>query len=168
MIDHSGDNVKCVITPHISGPHALYLNFAGLPLPGSPYPALVESGAAGVRVALSGSGLSTATCGQQAEFIIDGSQAGPGMLLQLVVIECVYFNCYGNYIFLILGNPVVTLAGSRHEILVNIEKTGDNTYNAIYTPVSPGAYLLNVLWGHRYVIRYGFLYVCLCCMIIYI
>lgn len=89
MIDHSGDNVKCVLTPHISGPHALYLNFAGLPLPGSPYPALVESGAAGVRVVLSGSGLSTATCGQQAEFMIDGSQAGPGMLILLVVFSCV-------------------------------------------------------------------------------
>jgi len=91
MIDHSGDNVKCVLTPNISGPHALYLNFAGLPLPGSPYPALVESGAAGVRVVLSGSGLSTATCGQQTEFIIDGSQAGPGMFILLVAFSCVFF-----------------------------------------------------------------------------
>lgn len=100
MIDHSGDNVKCVLTPQISGPHALYLNFAGLPLPGSPYPALVESGAAGVRVVLSGSGLSTATCGQQAEFIIDGSQAGPGMLILLVTLLCFFFNCYHRFIIL--------------------------------------------------------------------
>jgi len=99
MIDHSGDNVKCVLTPHISGPHALYLNFAGLPLPGSPYPALVESGAAGVRVILSGSGLSTATCGQQAEFIIDGSQAGPGMLILLVAFSSVFFS-YHNFLIL--------------------------------------------------------------------
>lgn len=63
----------------MSGPHSIYLNFAGIALPGSPYPALVESGAAGVRVALSGSGLSTATCGHPAEFTIDGSQAGLGM-----------------------------------------------------------------------------------------
>jgi len=53
------------------------------------------------------------------------------------------------FYYFILGNPVVTLAGSRHEISVNVEKTGDNVYSAIYTPVSPGAYLLNVLWGHR-------------------
>jgi len=86
IIDHSGDNVKCVLTPHISGPHALYLNFGGVALPGSPYPALVESGAAGVRVALSGNGLTTATCGQQAEFIIDGSQVGPGMLILIFIL----------------------------------------------------------------------------------
>jgi len=99
MIDHSGDNVKCVLTPHISGPHALYLNYAGLPLPGSPYPALVESGAAGVRVVLSGSGLSTATCGQQAEFIIDGSQAGPGMLIPLFSFLCVFSVFIINLLF---------------------------------------------------------------------
>lgn len=80
LIDHSGDNIKCVLKPNLSGPHALYLDFAGFPLPGSPFPALVESSAAGVRVDLSGSGLTTAICGHQAEFTIDGSQAGPGML----------------------------------------------------------------------------------------
>lgn len=84
MVDHSGDCVKCVLTPHVSGPHALYLNFAGLELPGSPYPALVESGAAGVRVTLSGGGLTIATCGQEAEFTIDGSQAGPGISIFVV------------------------------------------------------------------------------------
>lgn len=86
MVDDSGDNVKCVLTPHVSGPHALYLNFAGLALPSSPYPVLVESGAAGVRVALSGSGLSTATCGHPAEFIIDGSQAGSGKPAHIITL----------------------------------------------------------------------------------
>lgn len=80
IVDHSGDNVKCVLMSQLSGPHALYLNFAGFPLPGSPYPALAESGVVCVQVALSGSGLTSATCGQQAEFTIDGSQAGPGIL----------------------------------------------------------------------------------------
>lgn len=139
-----------MLTPHISGPHALYLNFAGMPLPGSPYPALVESGAAGVRVILAGSGLTTATCGQRAEFTIDGNQAGPG-LLTLVVILLYNLFLLPWLIYFNLGNPVVTLAGSRHEIPVNVEKTSDNVYSANYTPVSPGAYLLNVLWGHRYV-----------------
>lgn len=87
LIDHSGDNVKCVLTPHVSGPHALYLNFAGMPLPGSPYPALVESGAAGVRVILAGNGLTTATCGQLAEFTIDGTQAGPGLFILVVILS---------------------------------------------------------------------------------
>lgn len=117
-------------------------------MPGSPYPALVESGAAGVRVVLSGSGLTTAICGQQAEFTIDGSQAGPGMVITLVM--WFLFTAKVNAIF-ILGNPIVTIAGSRHEIPVNVEKTSDNLYNAVYTPVSPGSYLLNVIWGHKYV-----------------
>lgn len=99
LIDHSGDNVKCVLTPHLSGPHDLYLDFAGFPLPGSPYPVLVESGAAGVRVALSGSGLTTAICGQQAEFTIDGSQAGPGIL---------------NNFFFLLYNQLLIFLNCRH------------------------------------------------------
>ncbi|XP_050433144.1 filamin-A isoform X2 [Adelges cooleyi] len=126
IIDSSGNTAKCVLTPHTSGPHVLHLSYEGFPLPNSPYPVLVESGAAGVRVVLSGSGLTSATCGQPAEFTIDGSQAGP-------------------------GNPVVTLAGSRNEIPVNVVKAGENLYHATYSPVSPGAYLLNVLWGHRQV-----------------
>lgn len=121
-----------------------------MPLPGSPYPALVESGAAGVRVILAGSGLTTATCGQHAEFTIDGTQAGLGLLILVVILSYTIF-VLPWLISFILGNPVVTLAGSRHEIPVNVEKTGDNMYRANYTPVSPGAYLLNVLWGHRYV-----------------
>jgi len=47
------------------------------------------------------------------------------------------------------GNPIVTLTGSRNEISVNVEKIGDYMYKAVYTPVSPGTYLLNILWGHR-------------------
>jgi len=82
LVDRTGDDVKCVLTPNVSGAHALHLDFAGFPLPSSPYAALVESSAAGVRVILSGSGLSTAVCGQRAEFTIDGSQAGPGALFQ--------------------------------------------------------------------------------------
>lgn len=158
LMDHSGDNVKCVLTPQVSGPHALYLNFTGLPLPGSPYPVIVESGAAGVRVTLSGSGLTTATCGQQADFTIDGSQAGPGMYIVVITHYILLLFFYFSIYFFTIGNPVVTLAGSRHEISVNIEKKGDNIYNAFYTPVSPGPYLLNVLWGHRYVIILSFKY----------
>lgn len=52
--------------------------------------------------------------------------------------------------FSISGIPVVTLAGSRNEISVNVEKTSDNVYSAVYTPTSPGSYLLNVLWGYKY------------------
>lgn len=91
LMDYNGDHVKCVLTPHLSGPHTLYLNFAGIPLPGSPYSAIVESGAAGVRVTLSGNGLITATCGQQADFTIDGSQAGPGMFVVVITNHIVFF-----------------------------------------------------------------------------
>lgn len=57
--------------------------------------------------------------------------------------------------FSILGIPVVTLAGSRNEISVSVEKTSDNVYSAVYTPASPGSYLLNVLWGYKYAYAYN-------------
>jgi len=34
IVVRSWDNFKCVLTPQVSGPHALYLNFAGIALPG--------------------------------------------------------------------------------------------------------------------------------------
>lgn len=49
------------------------------------------------------------------------------------------------------------IASSRNEIPVNVEKISENIYNAFYTPVSPGAYLLNIIWGHRYISKLMFM-----------
>ncbi len=78
-IEHLGpDTTQCVLTPRSAGPHSLSLLYGGFPLPSSPYHGLAETGGSGVRVVLTGKGLASATCGQPAEFTIDGSQAGPG------------------------------------------------------------------------------------------
>lgn len=74
----SPDTVQCTLTPRTTGPHSLSISYGGFPLPGSPYQALVENSGSGVRVVLTGKGLASATCGQPAEFTIDGSQAGLG------------------------------------------------------------------------------------------
>ena len=124
-IEHLGpDTVQCVLTPRAAGPHSLSLLFGGFPLPSSPFHGLAESGGTGVRVVLTGKGLASATCGQQAEFTIDGSQAGAGV-------------------------PAVTLTGVKHDIDVSLQMVGANVYKATYTPANPGAYLLNVMWSDR-------------------
>lgn len=74
----SPDRVQIIVTPRTAGPHTLLLSFGGFPLPNSPIQALAEGGMGGVRVILTGKGLASAVCNQQAEFTIDGSQAGPG------------------------------------------------------------------------------------------
>lgn len=78
-IEHLGpDTVQCSLTPRNPGPHSLSLLYGGFPLPQSPFHGLAESTASGVRVILTGKGLASAMCGQQAEFTVDGTQAGPG------------------------------------------------------------------------------------------
>lgn len=74
----SADTVQCIFTPRTVGPHSLFVSYGGFPLPGSPYQASVENSGSGVRVVLTGKGLAAATCGQPADFTVDGSQAGPG------------------------------------------------------------------------------------------
>lgn len=76
----NADTVQCVLTPRSAGPHTLSLLYGGFPLPSSPFHSLAESGGSGVRVVLTGKGLASATSGQLAEFTIDGSQAGPGLI----------------------------------------------------------------------------------------
>lgn len=122
----SPDTIQVVLTPRSTGPHSLSLLYGGYPLLNSPYPALAESSGGGVRVVLSGKGLASATCGHNAEFTIDGSQAGPGM-------------------------PEVTLTGMKSDMKVYLTSIGENIYRATYTPDSPGAYLLNVMWSDRQV-----------------
>ncbi|XP_063231927.1 LOW QUALITY PROTEIN: filamin-C [Bacillus rossius redtenbacheri] len=121
--------VRLLLTPREAGEHLLYLQYGGFPLPRSPLLGVAEGGpspAGPVRVVLAGQGLAAARCHDEAEFTIDGSQAGP-------------------------GTPEVTLTGMKADMKVQLQNLGNNVYRASYTPTAPGAYLLNVMWSDRQV-----------------
>ncbi|XP_023727803.1 filamin-C isoform X3 [Cryptotermes secundus] len=126
----SGSRVRLLLTPRTSGEHLIYLQYGGFPLPRSPLLGLADGGLGAssgpVRVVLTGRGLAGARCHEEAEFTIDGSQAGPGL-------------------------PEVTLTGMKTDIKVQLQNLGNSTYRATYTPTIPGAYLLNVMWSDRQV-----------------
>lgn len=75
-------------TSLFTGEHQIHVFFADLPLPVSPLLAYAEEVGPTpdhTRVVLRGHGLTGAKVGEEAEFIIDGSEAGPGIL-------CLYLN----------------------------------------------------------------------------
>jgi len=77
----AGTRARLLLTPRSAGEHLLSVSYGGFLLPRSPLVGMAEaSGATAgpVRVVLTGRGLATAKCQQEAEFSIDGSQAGPG------------------------------------------------------------------------------------------
>lgn len=73
---------------------------------------------------LTGKGLVSAKCHQEAEFTIDGSQAGPGV-------------------------PEASLSGSKGDVPINLESIGESIFRGSYTPALPGTYFLNVMWADR-------------------
>lgn len=76
-------------------------------------------------VALRGHGLADAKCGEEAEFTIDGSEAG-------------------------FGRPEIRFTGpSSDEIKINLIEVGDNRYKVEYLVNIPGIYSLNVLWDGK-------------------
>ncbi|XP_069676636.1 filamin-A isoform X2 [Periplaneta americana] len=126
----SGSRVRLLLTPRMAGEHLVYLQYGGFPLPRSPLLGVADGGSGAssgpVRVVLTGRGLAGAKCHEEAEFTIDGSQAGPGL-------------------------PEVTLTGMKADIKVQLQNLGNSVYRATYTPTVPGAYLLNVMWSDRQV-----------------
>lgn len=126
----SGSRVRLLLTPRTSGEHLIYLQYGGFPLARSPLLGIADGGSGAssgpVRVVLTGRGLAGARCHEEAEFTIDGSQAGPGL-------------------------PEVTLTGMKTDIKVQLQNLGNSIYRATYTPTIPGAYLLNVMWSDRQV-----------------
>ncbi|PSN34738.1 hypothetical protein C0J52_17746 [Blattella germanica] len=77
----SGSRVRLLLTPRTVGEHLVYLQYGGFPLPRSPILGVADGGSGAssgpVRVVLTGRGLAGAKCHEEAEFTIDGSQAGP-------------------------------------------------------------------------------------------
>lgn len=127
-IDQNGSRARLIFTPPGEGEYELRLWYADLLLPNMPVIGWAEPISTGdhTRVTLRGHGLTTARCGEQAEFIIDGSSAGPGA-------------------------PDVTMSGTKTDVFVSLGDQGGGVWRAVYTPLMPGAYLLNVMWSDRQV-----------------
>lgn len=124
-----GTRQRLLLTPRGPGEHRLTVLYGGAPLPRMPLVGVADAAGAGsgpVRVVLTGRGLAAAKCHQEAEFTIDGSQAGP-------------------------GSPEVSITGMKTEVAVQLHPMGNSVYRATYTPTAAGSYLLNVMWSDRQV-----------------
>ncbi|XP_060073080.1 filamin-C-like [Ylistrum balloti] len=119
-----GQNVIC-FTPEEEGNHYIHLFWAERTLPNSPFIGYAVRVAADAnKVILTGRGLKEAKVREEAEFVIDGSQAGSGV-------------------------PEVTLSGVRAEISNRVVPLGNGRFHCTYTPIIPGAYLLHITWNGR-------------------
>ncbi|XP_062567856.1 filamin-C-like isoform X1 [Saccostrea cucullata] len=117
--------------PREEGNHYIHLYWSDVALPNSPFlgyavPAFSDAN----KVILTGRGLKEATVREEAEFVIDGSQAGPEYQQPS-------------------SAPEVTLTGVRAEINVKVVNLGGGKHRCTYVPVVPGAYLLNITWNGR-------------------
>lgn len=74
------------------------------------------------KVVVVGPGLTDAFCNEEAEFIIDGSNAGP-------------------------GEPQVKLIGVQEDVCVRCVLVGECRYRCCYTADRQGAYLLSISWA---------------------
>ncbi|KAL3847647.1 hypothetical protein ACJMK2_018549 [Sinanodonta woodiana] len=123
--EQSGGRTLVKFTPEDEGNHYIRLFWSDLPLPNSPYhgyavPVAMDAN----KVILTGRGLKEAIIREEAEFVIDGSQAGK-------------------------GSPEVTLTGVRAEVSVKVISLGNGRYRCHYIPIVPGAYLLHISWNGR-------------------
>lgn len=124
LSDNYGQMVVGFI-PREEGNHYIHLYWSDVALPNSPFLGYaVPTFSDANKVILTGRGLKEAIVREEAEFIIDGSQAGPGA-------------------------PEVSLTGVRAEINVKVVSLGGGKHRCTYIPVVPGAYLLNITWNGR-------------------
>ncbi|XP_011691185.1 PREDICTED: filamin-A [Wasmannia auropunctata] len=124
----SSNRLKLVPPQMSSGEHRLEILFNGTPFPGAPKLALVQDLEPPVqdtsRVLLKGRGLTSAKCGEEVSFTIDGSQAGN-------------------------GTPKVQLFSPTSELNVMLQHLGDSVYRASYIPLTPDPLLMTVSWNGR-------------------
>ncbi|EGI61903.1 Filamin-A [Acromyrmex echinatior] len=124
----SSNRLKLVPPQMSSGEHHLEILFNGTPFPGAPKLALVQDLEPPVqdtsRVLLKGRGLTSAKCGEEVSFTIDGSQAGN-------------------------GTPKVQLFSPTSELNVMLQHLGDSVYRASYIPLTPDPLLMTVSWNGR-------------------
>ncbi len=99
------------------GEHYLSIWWADVPLPRTPFIGMARGGgapaAAHDKVVLTGRGLQEARVNQEAEFVIDGTEAGP-------------------------GQPDVKLTGVKSDIDVFVQSLGGNKYRCTYVPTAAG------------------------------
>ncbi|XP_052106413.1 filamin-A-like isoform X2 [Mytilus californianus] len=125
VIEATGSGqVTMTFTPEQEGNHYIHLQWSKLALPKSPLLGYAVHGRQDNKVILTGRGLKEASVREEAEFNIDGTQAGP-------------------------GTPEVTLTGVKAEIPVKVIAVAQGKYRCQYVPVIPGAYLLNITWNNR-------------------
>uniref|UniRef100_A0AAY4BYE5 Calponin-homology (CH) domain-containing protein n=1 Tax=Denticeps clupeoides TaxID=299321 RepID=A0AAY4BYE5_9TELE len=109
--------------PRENGIHAIHVKFNGSHIPGSPFQVRVgepgQSGDAGL-VSAYGAGLERGTTGNQAEFTINTSKAGPGSL-------------------------AVTIEGPS-KVKMECQECPEG-YKVHYTPMAPGNYLISIKYG---------------------
>ncbi|XP_017765388.1 PREDICTED: filamin-A isoform X1 [Eufriesea mexicana] len=125
----TSNNRLKLISPQLnSGEHRLEILFNGTPFPGAPKLAIVQDLEPPIqdtsRVLLRGRGLTSAKCGEEVSFTIDGSQAGT-------------------------GTPKVQLFSPTSELNVMLQHLGDSVYRASYIPLTPDPLLMTVSWNGR-------------------
>ncbi|XP_026826378.1 filamin-A isoform X2 [Ooceraea biroi] len=129
IFEMTSNNKLRLISPQISsGEHRLEILFNGTPFPGAPKLAVVQDLELPTqdtsRVLLKGRGLTSAKCGEEVSFTIDGSQAGNGI-------------------------PKVQLFSPTNELNVLLQHLGDSVYRASYIPLTPDPLLMTVSWNGR-------------------
>ncbi|XP_051156361.1 filamin-A [Leptopilina boulardi] len=123
----TSNNRLKLVTPQMNGgEHRFEILFNGIPFPGAPKLAIVdgEQFQDTSRVMLRGRGLTSAKCGEEVSFTIDGSQAGS-------------------------GTPKVQLFSPTNEVNVNVQHLGDSVYRASYIPLTSDSLLMTVSWNGR-------------------
>ena len=121
----SKERVKVTFTAVADGHHDIHIYWAEQPIPHSPFPGWAEPAAVPVdasRVKLRGRGLTEAIVRQEAEFIIDGAEAGP-------------------------GEPEALISGMKADIPVSLQHLGGQVYRATYTAQHAGQYQVCVHWN---------------------
>ena len=83
QVERLGTSQILMFTPKVDGEHHINLFWSEAPVPRSPLMGVARGGALPVnheKVVLTGRGLKEAIVRQEAEFVIDGVEAGPGKL----------------------------------------------------------------------------------------
>ncbi|XP_011501590.1 PREDICTED: filamin-A [Ceratosolen solmsi marchali] len=126
----TANNRHKLLMPQLTaGEYAMEILFNGVPFPGAPKLAIAPEGLSPIvqdssRVMLRGRGLTSAKCGEQVSFTIDGSQAGT-------------------------GTPQVQIFSPTTEVDVVLQHLGNSVYRASYTPFTSEPLLMTVSWNGR-------------------
>ncbi|KAG9430406.1 filamin-A [Apis mellifera carnica] len=124
----SNNRLKLIPPKLNGGEYRLEIFFNGISFPGAPKLVIVQDLETPIqdtsRVLLRGRGLTSAKCGEEVSFTIDGSQAGT-------------------------GTPKVQLFSPTSELNVMLQHLGDSVYRASYIPLTPDPLLMTVSWNGR-------------------